>query len=194
MKTILSLAALTLLVSMMAFGQNTEGTSAQALVVVTLGGGDLLVTAGDGEWGPLAPGTTYTITADGSITPPQADAEFIVPQNPYWEISSTDAGGAAVQVTFALPPYFLPTDLGPGPRMPYSALANSAGWFPEGTVEAGAIYTPFDPHVPYTLYLDADGLGVIGLGGVVTIPAIPGGDLSSEYTGTFILTGAFTGF
>ena len=194
MKTLLSLAALTLLVSALAFGQATEGTSAQALVVVTLGGGDLLVAANDGEWGPLAPGTTYTITADGSVTPPQADAEFQVPQNPFWEITSSDAGGAAVQITFALPPYFLPTDLGPGPRMPYAALANSAGYFPDGSVEPGAPYTPFDPHVPYTLYLDAGGSAIVGLGGTVTIPAIPGGDLAGEYTGTFIMTAAFTGF
>jgi hypothetical protein len=193
MKTLLSLAALTLLVSALAFGQTTNGTSAQASARFELGDAALDVEAVDADWGVLSPGTTYTITADGQISPLTAEGAYEV-EPVAWVITGGTAYGSPVQVSFTLPPFFT-GDGGTGfARIPYAVTATSAGWFNEDAAP-GVYYTPMDPRVPNTVYLNDGGEAYIGLGGVLSIPAnVPSADVNTTYEGVFILTAAYTGF
>jgi len=194
MKTLLSLAALTLLVSALAFAQTTNGTSAQGSARFELGDAALDVASSDGDWGILSPGTTYTITADGQISPLTAEGAYEVGGVLFWDIEGGTAFGSPIQVTFTLPPFFT-GDGGTGfARIPYSVTATSAGWFNEEPAP-GVYYQPIDPRVPNTVYLNDGGSAFIGLGGVLSIPAnVPSADVNTTYEGVFILTAAYTGF
>lgn len=190
MKTLLSLAAMTLLLSAVAFGQNNAGTAAQALATFEVGDQALALEGIDASWGILSNGVTYTITAEGLITPVTPEGAFEV-EPLYWIISGGANVGAAVQVTFTLPPFFQGEGGTGFARIPYTVTSTSAGWFNEDPGPE-VPYNAFDPRVPYTVYLNDSGEAFVGLGGVVTVP----NNVPSEvvYEGVFIMTAAYTGF
>lgn len=185
MKTFLSLVAMTVLVSAFALAQVGGGASAAALGAFTVGT-ELAISPSDGDFGDLAPGTTYTITADGSITP--ADAGGNTEVTPVlWELEGQP--GASVLITFALPAYFEGDGLGGGGvRVPYSVGVQSAGWS-DASFAVADPYNPIDPRVSNTIFLIAGGAAV-QLGGVI---AVPNGTPATDYEAQFVLTAAYTG-
>gem|GEM_PF-2938709 len=185
MKTFLSLVALTVLVSAFAFAQVGGGASAVALGIFTVGTA-LEISPSDGDFGDLAPGTTYQIAADGSLTPPDAGGNTeAVPV--LWEIAGQP--GASVLITFSLPPFFEGGGAGGGgARVPYSAGVQSGGWS-DAAFAVGDPYNPIDPRVPNTIFLIAGGAAV-QVGGVI---AVPNGTPDDDYEAQFILTAAYTG-
>lgn len=181
MKTLLSVIALTVLVSALAFSQSGGSAAADATFNV---GTPLTITpaALPGDFGDLAPGTTYTVTADGLISPADVNGlTFVTPVE--WNI--TGQIGANVAITFALPQYF--TSL-TGARVPYSVNAQSAGWA-ELPFASGTPYNPIDPRVANTVTLLGIGSAEVQLGGILAVPV--GAD--GLYTAQFILTAAYTG-
>jgi hypothetical protein len=188
MKHILSLVALLILVSAVAFAQPGAGSGTSAISTALFVVGDILVVEGnDVDWGTLVAGTSYTVTPDGLITPPNADNEAEV-EPLFWTITG-GTFSAPVQVTFALPGFFQGQET--GARVPFSVTSTSGGWFAEEPAPE-VPYEPFDPRIPKTGFLNADGEGFIGLGGVLTLtPGIPS---DNEYIGAFIMTAAYTGF
>jgi hypothetical protein len=183
MKNLLLLAGLMLLVSAMAFAQN----SAVASAIFTIENGLIVEGTEDADWGVLAPGTSYTVTPSGIIVPPNTDGNEVEPM--YWLITTSGYGN--IQVSIVLPSFFLGEES--GSRIPFAVLSNSGGWF----LEEPAIdiaYVPFDPRVPFTGQVTVDGEAYVGLGGVLTIPGtVPPFD-GDTYRGTAILTAAYAGF
>jgi hypothetical protein len=183
MKTLLSLAALTVLVSAMAFAQG--GQSSPTIATFTVGT-ELAISASEGEFLDLAPGTTYTISADGAMAPGDVAGEVeAVPI--LWELEGQP--GAAVVVTFSLPSFFEGDGLGGGGvRIPYTVNTQSAGWSAEafGLEEP---YNPIDPRVPNTIFLIA-GAAAVQLGGIISVPV---GAPATDYEGQFVLTAAYAG-
>jgi|WetSurMetagenome_2_1015567.scaffolds.fasta_scaffold377939_1 hypothetical protein len=179
MKQLLSVIAL-MLVAALAFGQS--GGSSQNTASFNVGTPLSVLPAGfPGDFGDLAPGTTYTITADGSIAP--ADVNGLTEVIPVeWTLAGQS--GANVQITFALPAYF--TSL-TGARVPYAVNAQSAGWS-AAPFAPGVAYNPIDPRVENTVTL-IGGFAEVQLGGILAVPI--GAD--GAYTAQFILTAAYTG-
>ena len=182
MKTLFTFAVLTTLVSSLAFSQS--GGSAAAEATFTVGTPLTLMPAAlPGDFGDLVPGTTYTVAADGAISPPDAGgATVVTPVG--WDIMGQR--GANVEITFALPQYFVSLT---GSHVPYDVTPRSAGWagMPFTT---GLPYNPIDPRVPNTVTLvDSVGSASVQLGGVLALPL--GAD--GLYTAQFILTAAYTG-
>ena len=182
MKTVLSMLAMVLLVSSLAFSQGGQSASTFSTFDV---GFPLFVSALPGNFGTLAPGTAYTISADGNISP--ADVLGSTTEIPIeWDI--TGQAGANVLVTFSLPGFFTAT-AGTGARVPYSVTVQSAGWSSIPFVP-GSPYNPIDPRVPNTMTLDAlSGGATVQLGGVLTVPV----SASGNYEAQFVLTAAYTG-
>jgi len=188
MKTILAFIVTTVLMASVAFGQPaaTSGTSAVSTAFFTLGAG-LVVEGVDADWGVLQLGTVYTILPNGLISPPTAENEVVI-EPLYWTIAS-EGGFGQVEVTMLLPSFFQGEET--GARIPYSVTSTSGGAFLEEPAE-DVPYQPFDPRVPKTIFLNADGEAFVGLGGVLSIgTGIP---VEDNYIGTFILTAAYTGF
>lgn len=180
MKNLLLVAAL-VLVSSLALAQN----SAVNISTINVADGILVEAANEGEWGPLAPGTQYTMTADGLLTPPNVD-ESTEQVSVSWLI--TAGLGANVTVSLILPQYYIGAL---GGRIPYSVTSESAGWFQAGAADVGAPFTPFDPRVPYSGSVGPDGVA-IGVGGVVSLPSNLPSD-PDDYVGTYILTATSAG-
>ena len=76
MKTLLSFVVLMVLVSSMAFSQS--GGSAAVDAVFTVGTALAIPVAVPGDFGDLAPGTTYTILSDGTISPADVNGQTVV--------------------------------------------------------------------------------------------------------------------
>lgn len=179
MKTLLSLVVVMVLVSSMAFSQS--GGSAAVDAVFTVGTALAIPVAVPGDFGDLAPGTTYTILSDGTISPADVNGQTVVfPVE--WDLAGQS--GANVAVTFALPPYF--TSL-TGARVPYTVNTQSAGWsaFAYG---AGSPYNPIDARVENSITL-IGGTATVQLGGILAVPL--GAD--GSYSAQFVLTAAYTG-
>lgn len=183
MKNLLLLAGLMVLVSAMAFAQSN---SAVASAIFTIESGLQVEGTEDADWGVLAPGTIYTVTPNGIITPPNADGNEVEPM--FWSILTSGYGN--IQVSIVVPAFFLGEES--GSRIPFAVLSNSAGWF----LEEPAIdipYVPFDPRVPFTGQVTVDGEAFVGLGGVLSIPStVPPFD-GDTYRGTAILTASYAG-
>jgi hypothetical protein len=143
------------------------------------------ISATDGDFGTLAPGTQYTITADGSVTPMLTDGSTEVGQPILWEIAGVP--GAQVSVSISMPAYFQGDD--DGFRVPYSVTATSAGWAP-ASFASGDLYNPFDPRVGTSLTLDLGGAAAVQLGGVISVPV---GATAETYSAQFVLTAQATG-
>jgi hypothetical protein len=179
MKQVLSVIAL-MLVAALAFGQT--GGSAQNSATFNVGTPLTITPAAiPGDFGDLAPGTTYTITADGSIAP--ADVNGLTAVIPVeWTLAGQ--AGANVQISFALPAYFTSFT---GARVPYTVNTQSAGWA-STPFAPGAPYNPIDPRVENTVTL-IGGFAEVQLGGILAVPV--GAD--GAYSAQFILTAAYTG-
>ncbi len=184
MKNVLFVAVLTVLVTGLALAQG--GASAVALCAFTVST-ELAIDVSDGDWGDLAPGTNYTITADGTITPADAGGSAEVGGPITWTI--TGQPGANVVVTFALPAFFEGDGIGGGGmRIPYSAGSQSAGWS-SASFAVGDPYTPMDPRIANTITLIA-GEADVQLGGFVNVPI---GAPATDYEANFVLTAAYAG-
>jgi hypothetical protein len=180
MKT-LSLFALALLVSTLGFAQSGGSVGVDATFVV--GTPLTILPAGlPGDFGDLAPGTLYTIAADGTISPADVNGQTAVTPVE-WNISGQI--GANVAITFALPQYFTSVS---GARVPYTVNTQSAGWA-ELPFASGVPYNPIDPRVPNTVTLLGLGQAEVQLGGILAVPL--GAD--GLYTAQFVLTAAYTG-
>ena len=181
MKTLLLVLALAVVIPSLVFAQG--GASAQNTATFDIGMPLTIDGATQpGVWGDLAPGTTYTITADGYINPPDVNGSTEIASAVLWTI--TGQTGATVNITFALPPFFTsPT----GPNVPYSVNTMSAGW--AGTAfTAGSPFNPIDPRVLNSISL-LGGEADVQIGGIVNVPL----GATGTYTGTFVLTAQYTG-
>jgi len=183
MKTLISLFALTLLVATLGFAQS--GGSAPATATFDVGTPMTVVAGLAGNFGQLAPGTLYTIAADGAISPLDVTgADYVFPLD--WTI--TGQPGANVEITFGLPQYFTEIS-GAGARVPYTVNSQSAGWAGAPFQGGGVPYTPIDPRVPNSVTLLAGGTSDVQLGGILSVPL----GASGTYEAQFVLTAAYTG-
>jgi len=185
MKQLLLVLACAVLIPSLMFAQ--AGGSASNTATFNIGT-PLTVAAGatPGDWGELAPGTTYTISADGYIVPPDVNGLTEVPQVVLWTI--TGQSGATVNISFALPPFFASAT---GANVPYSVNTMSAGWA-NTAFAAGTAYNPIDPRVVNSMTLVNNGVGGeadVQIGGILNVPLGANG----TYTGTFVLTAQYTG-
>jgi hypothetical protein len=185
MKNILYLAMLTLLISAVAFAQDPPGGSALSTAVFNVETALLVEGNEDLDWGILAPGTDYTITADGSITPLRADGDAEV-EPLLWTI--TGQPGGRVLLNFSLPGYFEGVD--DLARVAYSTSPTSAGWA-GAEFGVGEPYIPIDPRASNTINLNADGEAAVQLGGKLSVPI---NATDQDYLGQFLLTVAYTPF
>ena len=185
MKSFLSLVALTVLVSAFAVAQVGGGATAQAIGLFTVGTA-IEIAGNDGDYGDLVPGTTYTVEADGAMTP--ADAGGLVEVTPV-NFEITGQPGGNVLVTIGLPPYFEGGGIGGGGvRIPYSVGVQSGGWS-DAAFALGDPYNPFDPRVPTVMTLIA-GTADVQIGGIIAVPI---GTPDDDYEGQFQLTASYTG-
>lgn len=163
----------------------SAGVSAVALGSFSVGA-QIFISPSDGDFGDLSPGVTYAITADGSITPPDAAGNTEVTPV-IWEIEGQP--GANVLITFGLPPFFEGDGIGGGGiRVPYAAGIQSGGWS-DATFTVAEPYNPIDPRVPNTIFL-VGGSAAVQLGGVI---AVPNGAPDTDYESQVVLTAAYTG-
>lgn len=176
MKTLFAVVALAVMVSSFSYSQTGQSQTNNAQFTVTQA---ILVTAIPGDFGELLAGTTYTITADGSIAPDNGLGSV---QPIEWDISGQP--DASVLISFGLPSFFA----SPGnAHVPYSVNAQSAGWA-STFIAPNSPYNPIDPRVPNTLTL-IGGAATVQLGGVLAVPATANG----VYTAQFVLTASYTG-
>jgi hypothetical protein len=184
MKNLLLVAGLLVLVSGLAFAQNTGVATA----IFTVETGIVVTGEEDADWGVLAAGTVYTISADGLITPPTPEGEVNVGGVMFWTIEAPATSNITVNIV--LPQYFVGENT--GARVPYSVNAQSAGWFAEDP-DIGIAHIPFDPRVPFTGTINVDAAGFVGLGGIVSLPSSLPPFADEVYRGAFILTATFAG-
>jgi len=176
MKTLLSVFALVVLVTSLAFSQTGQSQTNTATFSVSQA---ILITAIPGDFGELLAGTVYTITPDGSIAPDNGIGS-VVPIE--WDI--TGQVDASVLITFGLPAFFS----SPGSsHVPYTVNAQSAGWA-GAFIAPNTPYNPIDPRVPNTITL-IGGAATVQLGGILAVPATANG----VYTAQFVLTASYTG-
>lgn len=185
MRTTLPVMFVLLLAATTTSFSQASGVSAVAVGSFSVGA-QLFISPSDGDFGDLSPGVTYAITADGSITPPDAAGNTEVTPV-IWEIEGQP--GANVLISFALPPYFEGDGIGGGgARVPYAAGIQSGGWS-DATFTVAEPYNPIDPRVPNTIFLVAGGAAV-QLGGMI---AVPSGVPETDYETQVVLTAAYTG-